>query len=1074
MSPRCLATSVAVLLSAMSAAAQAQDSTRSPRAPAAQTKPAADPAPLEQALAKNPDDPKVNVALGVAYLERGDGARALARLQHAVKVAPDSADAHNWLGVALLDRADFPRGIASLRKAVALDPKNTRAYANLGWALAKSGELDEAADVFRKALALEPESLAAHFNLGMALREKGDFAAALPHLRRVVEADPRNASLHYELGQALRQSGELDGAIAAFERALELHPELREAYYALGAALKQQSVMARKPAPPAPGGPRVSSAADELVERAKAAVARRDFKTAEVALAEALRLDADHAESHTLQGFVLGQQGNLAAALPHLQRATALRPEWPEARYNLGAALWYSGAREKAIAELRESVRLDPGSAGGHAFLGMALRDTGDLAGARASLQRAMALAPAMAAAYIDLAVIFLRAGHLEQGLGQLEAGLNVPAPAPPPPDWDAAIAALRQAVASSPTRPESHQAQNLLGLMLGRKGAPGDDVLAAFRAAIRIRPDYAEAHNNLGLVLIQSGKDEEGIAALREAVRLAPAYAEGRTNLGAALTPTDAEAAIKELEEAVRLAPASVKALFNLAVAYGASSAHGPRKGIEYLEKVIELAPDFPRAHLALGKALLEEGKAADAVAALQNAVKLDPESGEANYQLGLALVRAGRKEEAAAQLTKGRELVAAGDRAQNALLDVAEGRAALERGDFEEAASKFRRASQLRPGSAEPQRLLGAALERQGDITGAAAAYEKVLALSPHDASARRSLENLKSRREAVAAPHVLTAPLAVTAGSGVSDWDDRARMTELEGYIRDARWTEVEPLLQNYVKERPKSSWGWYALGYAYFAQKKIGDSIKALATSLQLDLKNVEAHKILGRNLTIIGRFDAAQIEFEQAIRYKPDSAESHYNLGKLFSMQDNWDPARTAFEAALRIDPAYVEALDGLGFALEALGDDAAAIAKYQEAIKVNEARGGRFAAAHVNLSAYYNRTGDPAKAFDYARKAIELDPTSDRAWFQKARADERQGRLTDAVSALNEAISYNPRASSYFYVLAGVYRQLGWMDDNREALEHFKRLDRESAELEKKRRSAASEAATTPPRQKRE
>ena len=315
---------------------------------------------------------------------------------------------------------------------------------------------------------------------------------------------------------------------------------------------------------------------------------------------------------------------------------------------------------------------------------------------------------------------------------------------------------------------------------------------------------------------------------------------------------------------------------------------------------------------------------------------------------------------------------------------------------------------------------------------------------------------------------------APVAVTPGSGVSDWDDRARMTELEGYIRDAKWTEVEPLLMNYVAERPKSSWGWYALGYAYFAQKKIGDSIKALATSLQLDLKNVEAHKILGRNLMIIGRFDAARTEFELAIRYKPDSAESHYNLGKLFSMQDDWERARGAFEATLRIDSSYLEALDGLGFALEALGDDAGAVAKYQEAIALNEARGGHFAAAHVNLSAYYNRTGDPAKALEYARKAIELDPTSDRAWFQKAKADEHEGRLNDAASALNEAISHNPRSSSYYYVLAGVYRRLGWMDDSRSALEHYKRLDKESAELEKKRRSVASEAATTPPGRKRE
>jgi hypothetical protein len=60
--------------------------------------------------------------------------------------------------------------------------------------------------------------------------------------------------------------------------------------------------------------------------------------------------------------------------------------------------------------------------------------------------------------------------------------------------------------------------------------------------------------------------------------------------------------------------------------------------------------------------------------------------------------------------------------------------------------------------------------------------------------------------------------------------------------------------------------------------------------------------------------------------------------------------------------------------------------------------------------------------------------------------------------LNDAVVALNEAIVINPRASSYYYVLAGVYRQLGWTDESRKALEAFKRLEQESADLEKKRR----------------
>ena len=267
----------------------------------------------------------------------------------------------------------------------------------------------------------------------------------------------------------------------------------------------------------------------------------------------------------------------------------------------------------------------------------------------------------------------------------------------------------------------------------------------------------------------------------------------------------------------------------------------------------------------------------------------------------------------------------MAAEERSQNANLDIAEGRAALDRGDLEEAAAKFRHALQLQPGSSEAQRYL----------------------------------EKLTSTK---ATP------------------DDPTRLAELEKYIREGKFTDVEPLLAEYVKQRPNSSWGWYALGYSLFAQQKIGESIKALAKSLELDIKNAEAHKILGRNLMIIGRFDAARVEFEQGIRYKPDSAELHYNLGKLFSIQDDWESARKAFDEALRIDPSYIEALDALGFALEALGDDDGAVRTYRKAIALNEERRGSFASPQVNLSAYYNRTGNPERALEHAGKALELEP----------------------------------------------------------------------------------------------
>jgi tetratricopeptide (TPR) repeat protein len=197
-----------------------------------------------------------------------------------------------------------------------------------------------------------------------------------------------------------------------------------------------------------------------------------------------------------------------------------------------------------------------------------------------------------------------------------------------------------------------------------------------------------------------------------------------------------------------------------------------------------------------------------------------------------------------------------------------------------------------------------------------------------------------------------------------------------------------------------------------------------------------------------------------LEFEQAIRHKPDSAEGHYNLGKLHSIQDNWEPARKALEAAVRLDPSYVEAVDALGFALEALGDDQGALAMYRRAVALNEERKGTFAAPHVNLSAYYNRAGSPEQALEHARKALELDPRSDRALFQKGRAAERLGNLDEAAGALNEAITLNPRASSYYYVMAGICRRLGLTEESRKALEMYKKLERESSDLENKRRKA--------------
>lgn len=69
-------------------------------------------------------------------------------------------------------------------------------------------------------------------------------------------------------------------------------------------------------------------------------------------------------------------------------------------------------------------------------------------------------------------------------------------------------------------------------GLILAEEGRNAD-AAKAFRQAIGIKPDWAEAHSLLGSALAQAGDLNEAEKELRKAVQLKPDYAEGWNYLG-------------------------------------------------------------------------------------------------------------------------------------------------------------------------------------------------------------------------------------------------------------------------------------------------------------------------------------------------------------------------------------------------------------------------------------------------------------------------------------------------------------------------------------------------------------
>ncbi len=93
---------------------------------------------------------------------------------------------------------------------------------------------------------------------------------------------------------------------------------------------------------------------------------------------------------------------------------------------------------------------------------------------------------------------------------------------------------------------------------------------LAAFGEAVKMRPQDAEAYNDLGLALVQKGDAAAAIPKFKTATQLRPEDGTLRGNLAIGyMQRADFDAAITELEAAIKLAPDNASLHYNLGLAY-------------------------------------------------------------------------------------------------------------------------------------------------------------------------------------------------------------------------------------------------------------------------------------------------------------------------------------------------------------------------------------------------------------------------------------------------------------------------------------------------------------------------
>jgi tetratricopeptide (TPR) repeat protein len=329
----------------------------------------------------------------------------------------------------------------------------------------------------------------------------------------------------------------------------------------------------------------------------------------------------------------------------------------------------------EAIKEFRTGLSLNPGSVAAHVGLGVALQETGDAVGAVTQFQKAIQLDPRDAAAHYHLGVAFGRQGNLNQAKMELLQTLQL--------------------------KPDSADAHYTLGLLLVDWPYPKDfpGAVKQFEEALKYKPNFPEAHEELGEVFLTLGKWDPALAEFRAAIRLKPAFPEAYCGIGLALKRKgDFDGALKAYRAALRL------------------------------------RPQDGETHYELGLVLMREKKLDEAIAEFREAIKLRPGYETSYYDLGRALSLKGQTQGAKFEFQKARDLHNQNIEATGQAVQLNNaGVALMQRRKFAQAETKFRNALDINPTYGVALFNLGLVLAAQGEFSSAITEFRKALAQDP-----------------------------------------------------------------------------------------------------------------------------------------------------------------------------------------------------------------------------------------------------------------------------------------------------------------------------------------------------
>ena len=250
---------------------------------------------------------------------------------------------------------------------------------------------------------------------------------------------------------------------------------------------------------------------------------------------------------------------------------------------------------------------------------------------------------------------------------------------------------------------------------------------------------------------------------------------------------------------------------------------------------------------------------------------------------------------------------------------------------------------------------------------------------------------------------------------AGRGTRNleaWENLVKAGQAFVRFNPADVKEAQKLAQRAVDLDPNYAAAWNLLANTYFQQADFGwvkDRLAALDRVRQIDDKLLKldpeyapAYGLRAR-LEMRGELpeydpEAALADARKSVELGPNDDFCHWTLGSVLSALGRFDEATVEFASALRLNPhPDIWASGGHAVALSAAGH-------HQQAIAEVEA-------------------------------AIAADPKNPLGPFYRGQVEAWAGRYADAARSFEQARQLDRDSALYAVFLAGVYDQLGRVDD---------------------------------------